>query len=83
MEKQEDVIKIVQLGGAEVTLMGTAHVSQLSVQMVEEHIQNGGYDCVAVELCTPRLENLTNQTWWKNLDIYQVCLLYTSDAADE
>ena len=72
MEKQEDVIKIVKLGGSEVTLMGTAHVSQLSVQMVEEHIQSGGYDCVAVELCSPRLENLTNQTWWKNLDIYQV-----------
>ncbi|MAX17084.1 MAG: conjugal transfer protein TraB [Nitrospina sp.] len=72
MEKQEDVIKIVKLGGSEVTLMGTAHVSQLSVQMVEEHIQSGDYDCVAVELCSPRLENLTNQTWWKNLDIYQV-----------
>ena len=28
--------------------------------------------CVAVELCDPRLENLTNQAWWKNLDIYQV-----------
>ena len=72
MKKQEDVIKIVQLGETEVTLMGTAHVSQLSVDMVEEHIQNGDYDCVAVELCPPRLENLTNQTWWKNLDIYQV-----------
>ena len=72
MEKQEDVIKIVKLGGSEVTLMGTAHVSQLSVQMVEEHIHSGDYDCVAVELCSPRLENLTNQAWWKNLDIYQV-----------
>ena len=72
MEKQEDVIKIIQLGETEVTLMGTAHVSQQSVDMVEEHIKNGDYDCVAVELCPPRLENLTNQTWWKNLDIYQV-----------
>ena len=34
--------------------------------------KGGDYDCVAVELCPPRLENLTNQTWWKNLDIYQV-----------
>ena len=39
MKKQEDVIKIVQLGETKVTLMGTAHVSQLSVDMVEEHIQ--------------------------------------------
>ena len=72
MEKQEDVIKIAHFGDTEVTLMGTAHVSQLSVDMVEEHIKNGDYDCVAVELCPPRLENITNQTWWKNLDIYQV-----------
>ncbi|MBT3874416.1 MAG: TraB family protein, partial [Nitrospina sp.] len=72
MEKQEDIVKTVHLGDTEVTLMGTAHVSQLSVEMVEEYIKTGDYDCVAVELCSPRLENLTNQTWWKNLDIYQV-----------
>ena len=72
MEKHEDIVKTVRLGDTEVTLMGTAHVSQLSVEMVEEYIQTGGYDCIAVELCPPRLENLTNQAWWKNLDIYQV-----------
>ena len=72
MGNQEDIVKTVRLGETEVTLMGTAHVSQLSVDMVEEYIQTGDYDCIAVELCSPRLENLTNQTWWKNLDIYQV-----------
>ena len=54
------------------TLVGTAHVSKLSVEMVEEKIGTGDYDCIAVELCAPRLENITNQAWWKNLDIYQV-----------
>jgi pheromone shutdown protein TraB len=72
VEKQDDIVKTVYLGDTEVTLMGTAHVSRLSVEMVEEHIQNGDYDCVAVELCAPRLENLTTQAWWKNLDIYLV-----------
>ena len=72
VEKEDDIVKTVYLGGTEVTLMGTAHVSQLSVEMVEEYIQSGDYDCVAVELCDPRLENLTNRAWWKNLDIYQV-----------
>ncbi len=72
MEQPDDIVKIIRLGNAEVTLIGTAHVSQLSVEMVEEHINSGDYDCIAVELCPPRLENLTNQTWWKNLDIYQV-----------
>ena len=72
METQEDIIKIIQLNNSEITLIGTAHVSQLSVEMVEEKISTGDYDCVAVELCSPRLENITNQAWWKNLDIYQI-----------
>ena len=72
MENQEEIIKLVQLNKSEVTLVGTAHVSKLSVEMVEEKIGTGDYDCIAVELCAPRLENITNQAWWKNLDIYQV-----------
>lgn len=72
LENQEDIVKTFQLNNSEVTLIGTAHVSQLSVEMVEEHINSGDYDCIAVELCAPRLENITNQAWWKNLDIYQV-----------
>ena len=72
MEIQEDIIKTIQLNNSEITLIGTAHVSQLSVEMVEEKIATGDYDCVAVELCSPRLENITNRAWWKNLDIYQV-----------
>ena len=42
------------------------------IEMVEEKIATGDYDCVAVELCSPRLENITNQAWWKKLDIYQI-----------
>jgi len=72
LETKEDIIKIIQLNNSEITLIGTAHVSQLSVEMVEEKIATGDYDCVAVELCSPRLENITNQAWWKNLDIYQI-----------
>ena len=72
VEAQKDIVKTVQLNNSEVTLVGTAHVSKLSVEMVEEHIVSGDYDCIAVELCAPRLENITNQAWWKNLDIYQV-----------
>jgi pheromone shutdown-related protein TraB len=72
LDNQEEIVKVVQLNNSEVTLVGTAHVSQLSVEMVEEKIGTGDYDCIAVELCAPRLENITNQAWWKNLDIYQV-----------
>ena len=50
LEIQEDIIKTIQLNNSEITLIGTAHVSQLSVEMVEEKIATGDYDCVAVEL---------------------------------
>lgn len=68
----EDIISIVQLGEATITLLGTAHVSKESVALVEEKIMSGEYDCVAVELCPARYENLKNRSWWKNLDIYEV-----------
>ena len=68
----QDIIKTVQVNGATITLVGTAHVSQQSVDLVEEKIRTGEYDRVAIELCPPRLENLTKKSMWKNLDIYQV-----------
>ena len=68
----EDIIKIIQHNVSSITLVGTAHVSHKSVELVEEKIQSGEYDCVAVELCPPRYENMTNHSWWKNLDIYQI-----------
>ena len=30
------------------------------------------FDCVAVELCSARYENLKNRSWWQNLDIYEI-----------
>ncbi len=68
----EDIIKVVHRNGVDITLVGTAHVSKESVALVEEKILTGNFDCVAVELCPPRYENLINQSWWKNLDIYEI-----------
>ena len=69
---EEDVIRTVRLKNTQFTLIGTAHVSQKSVEMVEKMIRSGKFDCVAVELCEPRYKNLTNRSWWKNLDIFQI-----------
>ncbi len=72
MESVQDIIKTVQVNGTTITLVGTAHISQKSVDLVEEKIRTGEYDCIAVELCPPRLQNLVEKSMWKNLDIYQV-----------
>lgn len=69
---EQDIIKEIQYKGSKITLLGTAHVSKESVKQVEEHIGSGEYDCIAVELCPARYENLTNQSWWKNLDIFEI-----------
>ncbi len=72
MEATQDIVKTVQVNGAAITLVGTAHVSQKSVDLVEEKIRTGEYDRIAVELCPPRYQNLMQKSMWKNLNIYQV-----------
>ena len=56
----EDTMSTIQLNGSTITLLGTAHVSKESVELVEEKILSKGFDCVAVELCPARYENLKN-----------------------
>ena len=71
-KNNEDVIKKIKLNGVSITLLGTAHVSKESVALVEEQILSKKFDCIAVELCPARYENLKNKSWWQNLDIYEV-----------
>lgn len=71
-ETDESLVKTIEVNGSRITLVGTAHVSRKSVELVEAKVNEGGYDCVAVELCPPRYKNLTNNDWWRNLDIYQI-----------
>ena len=72
IEENNEIIKIIQLDKTTITLIGTAHVSKESVALVEEKILSREFDCVAVELCPARYENLKNRSWWQNLDIYEV-----------
>ena len=70
--KNDDVINTVKLNGSTVTILGTAHVSKESVALVEDKILSKNFDCITVELCPARYENLKNRSWWQNLDIYEV-----------
>tara|TARA_B100000315_G_C14594719_1_gene598153 strand:- start:3720 stop:4889 length:1170 start_codon:yes stop_codon:yes gene_type:complete len=66
------MIRTITIAATRVTLVGTAHVSQASADLVEEMIKTGEYDCVAVELCESRYKSLFDDVAWKNLDIFQV-----------
>jgi len=61
-----------KLNGTDVIVLGTAHVSPRSVEDVRKIHELFGPDAVAVELCQPRYEALTDPDRWKNLDIAKV-----------
>ena len=65
-------VRIVERDGVRYTLLGTAHVSQASVQAVEQAIGSGQFDAVAVELDPQRLQALTNPNALAQLDLVDV-----------
>jgi len=65
-------IRKLQLGDCEVTLLGTAHVSEASVKAVEKLIQEIKPDTVCVELCETRMRSIVDPDSWKKQDIFKV-----------
>jgi len=64
--------RIVERNGVRYTLLGTAHVSQSSVQAVEQAITSGEFDTVAVELDSQRLLALTRPDTVAQMDLVEV-----------
>lgn len=64
--------KIVDRDGVRYTLLGTAHVSQASVDAVRDALEHGGFDAVAVELDEPRLQALSDPGALAKLDLIEV-----------
>lgn len=58
--------------GREIYLIGTAHVSQKSVEEVERVISEVRPDTVCVELDQPRHDALLDETRWRKLDLFQI-----------
>jgi len=65
-------IRLVELDGRKFYLLGTAHVSQASVDLVKETLHELKPDSVAVELCASRYQTLLNPDRWRNTDIVEV-----------
>ncbi len=65
-------VEVVEVGGARVTLLGTAHVSKASAEAVERMIATGDYDAVAIELDAGRLAAITDQAAHAKTDLLQV-----------
>ena len=65
-------VHLVELGGKRIFLVGTAHVSQRSVEDVRETIERVRPDTVCVELDAARYDSLMNAEAWRKLDILSV-----------
>jgi len=64
--------EIVERDGVRYTLLGTAHVSQSSVDAVRDAVQSGAFDAVAVELDPQRLQAMTDPDSLAKMDLVQV-----------
>jgi pheromone shutdown-related protein TraB len=65
-------VHLFEKDGREIYVIGTAHVSAKSAELVETVLRDLRPDTVAVELCEPRYRALRNPEEWKKLDIVQV-----------
>jgi len=66
-----DVHRLKQ-GGREIILVGTAHVSRDSAELVEKVIDEEKPDVICVELCQARFDALKQKDKWQETDIVRV-----------
>jgi len=65
-------VTVLESDGVTTYVVGTAHISEKSVQEVRETIEAVRPDAVCVELCETRFKALQDGDRWKKLDIFQV-----------
>ncbi len=68
----EPNVDLIEHDGRQFYIVGTAHVSKDSADLVEKTIREQKPDTVALELCDSRYETLSNPELWKQTDIYSV-----------
>ena len=68
-ERESQPIRVLDRDGVHYTLLGTAHVSRTSADVVAEKAASGEFDVIAVEICATRLKALSGKKDWKDLDI--------------
>ena len=56
----------------EITLVGTAHVSQESVELVKQVIEQQKPETVCIELCQSRYQSLTQKKLWEDTNLTKV-----------
>ncbi len=68
----EEPFERVKLADKEILLLGTAHVSEKSVDKVLELIEEEKPDCIALELDRARFEQLVREKVWREANVFEV-----------
>lgn len=71
-QKPNEMIQRLAMEDKEFILIGTAHVSNESVQLVASVIKEEAPDTVCIELCGSRYQAIRQQNRWKETDIVKV-----------
>jgi pheromone shutdown-related protein TraB len=69
---QGQPIERVQRDGVEYVVLGTAHVSRVSVDAVDALLAHEHFDAVAVELCDSRAQGMRDPEAFKQMDLFKV-----------
>jgi len=69
---ENENITRLYLDGKEIILIGTAHVSKQSAELVKEVIETEKPDSVCVELDQQRYQSIKDGEKWKETDIFKI-----------
>lgn len=69
---ENSMVNRIICNGKKITLIGTAHVSRESAELVRDIIHEEKPDTVCVELCSTRLKSISDRDNWRNMDIIKV-----------
>ncbi|WP_102349129.1 TraB/GumN family protein [Bacillus sp. Marseille-P3661] len=72
MAVEHESITRIELDGKEYILVGTAHVSKQSAELVKEVIESEKPDSVCIELDEQRYKSIQEGNKWKDMDIFKV-----------
>ena len=65
-------VERVKIGGKEIVLVGTAHLSRKSIELVKKTIEKEKPETVGIELDKQRFEQLASQQKWRETDLSRV-----------
>ncbi|MBW2592708.1 MAG: TraB/GumN family protein [Deltaproteobacteria bacterium] len=72
MTDNSNMVHHLKFDGREVMILGTAHVSKESADLVKTVIEEEKPDTVCVELCESRFQSIRQKSRWQDMDIIKV-----------